>query len=252
MPRLACGVCGSPNVTAPAQFCSTDCYRVYQRRTAAETLVDRFWSKVNKNTATGCWLWTASTVRGYGQWSFRDAEGVQHATNAHRFAWELLRGPIPAGKCLCHDCPGGDNPLCLNPDHLFVGTIQENLNDARAKRRLIDGNHLVKVDDAGVADIRANYVPRKNGKQLAAKYGIHIVSLLRIVRGTQRIHPLQTVTHRLATQREQAAAKFPPLHPAVAKVFERVPHVDLPVHDFNVDRPDPARHCNSIETRRSA
>lgn len=246
MPRLACEVCGSPNVTAPARFCSQDCYRVHQRRTADATLVDRFRSKVNKHTATGCWLWTGNLVRGYGSFSRVDDSGKQRPHPAHRFSWTLANGPIPDGQCVCHAC---DTPRCVNPNHLFLGTIQDNLNDARAKRRLIDGNHLVKVDDAGVADIRANYVPRRNGKQLAAKYGITLVSLLRIVAGTQRIPTQQTAVHRLATERER---RFAPLHPAVAKVFERVPHVDLPVHEITVNPSDQARHLNTVETRRSA
>jgi hypothetical protein len=246
MPRLSCGVCGSPNITAPARFCSRDCYRVHQRRTAAATLVDRFWSKVNKDTATGCWLWTGALVRGYGSFSARDETGKQRPYPAHRFSWELANGPIPDGLCVCHDCPGGDDPRCLNPKHLFLGTIQVNLNDSRAKRRLVDGNHLVKVSDAGVADIRANYVPRKNGKQLAAKYGITLVSLLRIVAGTQRVPPNQTVAHKLALQREHAEA-------AMARVFERAPHVLVPVHgDLNLATTVQSRHLNSAETRRSA
>lgn len=147
-------------------------------------LVARFWGKVNRNTETGCWLWTASTIRGYGQFHLARTGQEQRVVYAHRFAWIITNGPIADNLQVCHHC---DTPRCVNPNHLFLGTAQDNLNDARAKGRLVDGRHLIKVDDAGVADIRANYRPRQNGKQLAAKHGITLISLLRIVNGTQRV-----------------------------------------------------------------
>jgi hypothetical protein len=74
---------------------------------------------------SGCVEWTGRTNgRGYG----KDGK-----TYAHRDAWELANGPIPAGMVICHSC---DNPLCVNPDHLFLGTQKENMQDAGAKGRL--------------------------------------------------------------------------------------------------------------------
>lgn len=106
--------------------------------------------------------------------------------------------------CVLHQC---DVAICVRPDHLFLGTQPDNLNDARRKGRLVDGRHLIKVSDGGMADICRRYVPRKNGKQLAAEYGITLVSLLRIVAGTQRVKRVP------------------------APVLERVPHVQVPVMD---------------------
>lgn len=94
---------------------------------------DRFWSKVNRESASGCWLWTAATIRGYGQiigWR----QGKKRPLYAHRVAWELANGPIPAHLSVLHKC---DVPLCVNPDHLFLGTQADNLIDAREKGRLI-------------------------------------------------------------------------------------------------------------------
>jgi len=91
----------------------------------------RFWAKVAKSD--GCWLWTgARASNGYGSFRFADRPC---ATAAHRAAWELACGPIPHGMHVLHRC---DNPPCVNPAHLFLGTHLENVRDREAKGR---GNH---------------------------------------------------------------------------------------------------------------
>jgi len=92
------------------------------------SLAERFWEKVSK-TAT-CWLWTAGSQKaGYGR--FKVNGKLQ---GAHRVAYELTNGPIPAGLVLCHRC---DNPQCVNPAHLFPGTHGDNARDAIQKGRRI-------------------------------------------------------------------------------------------------------------------
>jgi len=89
----------------------------------------RFWAKVNKTAS--CWLWTGHRDRdGYG--TFRDVRHVR----AHRWSWEQANGPIPRGLVLCHRC---DTPSCVNPDHLFIGTIADNNRDMVAKGRQARG-----------------------------------------------------------------------------------------------------------------
>jgi len=89
----------------------------------------RFWSKVTKGA--GCWEWTASTDhKGYGKLAEGGRQG--RTLSAHRVSYELNVGPIPDGLLVLHRC---DNPPCVRPDHLFVGTHTDNAQDMAKKGR---------------------------------------------------------------------------------------------------------------------
>ena len=89
-----------------------------------EYILDRCCPEPN----TGCWLWTASLYsNGYGQSSL-----VQYERKAHRLSYEVFVGPLTPGMSVCHKC---DTPSCVNPDHLFLGTHQENMQDRSRKGR---------------------------------------------------------------------------------------------------------------------
>ena len=101
-----------------------------------QSLSERFWPKVNVRGPNKCWEWKgALQTSGYGMLLNERGKKTIYI-GAHRAAWELTFGVIPEGLCVCHHC---DNKLCVNPKHLFLGTITDNNRDAIVKGRRIRG-----------------------------------------------------------------------------------------------------------------
>lgn len=97
--------------------------------------MDRFSQGYMPEPNTGCWLWAkACKDNGYGMTYLN-----RSAITAHRCSWILNRGPIPIGMCVCHKC---DTPACVNPDHLFLGTNRDNINDCQRKGRSLKGRQF--------------------------------------------------------------------------------------------------------------
>lgn len=91
--------------------------------------IERFWKKVTKTDS--CWLWIGANTK-YG-WGTMKINGVMYG--AHRISYAIHKGEIPEGIFVCHNCPGGDNGLCVNPSHLWLGTQKDNVRDCVNKKR---------------------------------------------------------------------------------------------------------------------
>lgn len=121
--RRLCVGCGA-TLRKQQRYCSNPCANANRGRREE----DRFWEKVQKGA--GCWIWTATLVKGYG--SFRRGRPSRTKAYAHRVSWEYANGPIPTGLYVLHSC---DNPPCVNPDHLWLGTHTDNMRDMAEKGR---------------------------------------------------------------------------------------------------------------------
>lgn len=148
----------------------------------------RFWAKVKKTPT--CWLWRGAVIsqNGYGGFSMARSlpRGKQSPQYAHRIAWALSHGPIPAGQSVLHAC---DVPLCCNPAHLFLGTQADNMRDAAEKGRLhVQRPAARKLTDAQRDDVRLRYAA--GGVSMQALADAH---------GVTRAHIWQLV-HRLSVE----------------------------------------------------
>lgn len=124
------------------------------RRSPGRTpLPVRFRAKHVPDPNSGCWLWTGCVnAKGYGQINISRTEGN---ALAHRVAWVLHHGKIPDGWCVCHRC---DVPCCVNPAHLFLGTLADNMADMARKGR--SGSQLKPwTRPRGVDHANARLVP---------------------------------------------------------------------------------------------
>lgn len=143
-----------------------------------EDLQARLAKRSQPDTVTGCIEWTGALMhRGYGHINWR---GKVYRT--HRLSYAAVNGDIPGGMFICHKC---DNPKCLNPEHLFLGTCADNHADMVRKKRSTIGtrNPMAKINIATVQAIRIWGRTGMLHKKIAAKFGITREAVGLVLRG---------------------------------------------------------------------
>ena len=146
--------------------------------TLSPMLEERFWAKVHK-TDNGCWLWTASNVRGYGQYRLNGKIRF-----AHRVSYAHHIGSIPDGHLVLHRC---DTPACVNPDHLFTGTAQDNSDDKMSKGRdkkvIGVAHHNAKMTPETVRLARRMARAGMAGRSIADAFGVASSTMNAMLKG---------------------------------------------------------------------
>lgn len=155
-----------------------------QRKSRADlSIVDRFWSKVQRESAQECWPWRGARTRhGYGMLALgqRGANPVY----AHRLSWELASGPIDGKRHVLHAC---DRPWCVNPAHLFLGSHLDNMRDAATKGRLsVPRPRRQKVSDEQLEQIRALARAGVRQADLARNFGVSETFISLFLKGKRR------------------------------------------------------------------
>lgn len=133
-----------------------------------------------EHTSNGCMLWRGSVgTDGYGYLSVKGK-----TIGAHREAYRRFRGPIPKGLLVCHSC---DTPLCVNPNHLFLGTHKDNTDDMLSKRR---HRHGIGVGTAKLSDetVRAIRTDSRGPSELARVMGVSKATISKIKNGKAWTH----------------------------------------------------------------
>ena len=150
-------------------------YSARKRGLPTMPITERIKRNITINPITKCWEWNGSKRRGYGRMIVGSrTNGTRRSASAHRVSYELYHGEIPDGMEVCHTC---DNPCCVNPEHLFIGTRQDNVDDRERKGRNItftgEEQPRAKLTKKAVKDARWERAYKGTSFQkLADKYGV--------------------------------------------------------------------------------
>lgn len=186
---LSCAACGKEVLKYRSAiryqrfFCSHECN---MRRPPTKTVEERFWEKVNKTES--CWLWRGclGDKHGHGKISHENKH-----IYVHRLSWAIHNGIIPEGMEVLHNCPGGDNPACVNPEHLWLGTKSENAKDRHAKGRTTRGSGFgsrVKLKEEDIPLIRSRLEAGESRAVIANDFNVTSGAIYQIEIGNNWKH----------------------------------------------------------------
>ncbi len=164
--------------------------QLLERMVNSEADLKRFWSKVSKENEwfAGCWEWTAATNKGYGVFRLSLNKNVSKCFIAPRIAYYIKHRTLADGLCVCHHC---DNPLCVNPEHLFLGTAQDNNDDKTSKWRHTYGerNTWAKLTEKQVHEIMVLHSVNKiSMSKIAPMFGVTRKAISMIISGERWKH----------------------------------------------------------------
>ena len=149
------------------------------------TLEESLWNQVTPSNNKECWIWQGCTnPEGYGIIRRRIGNGKQKFYPVHRLAYKILIGDIPDGMYVCHHC---DNPPCVNPNHLFIGTPSDNIQDCIQKGRFRcnpsrgEANGQSKLSLSQVKEMRIKFDNGVKARDLSEEYGVSDSQIWNIV-----------------------------------------------------------------------
>lgn len=130
--------------------------------------------RIEINKETGCWEWTGTCFfSGYARAGLYSRKGKKYSQHANRMSYVVFKGDIPENMYVCHSC---DNPKCVNPDHLFLGTPKDNAIDMKNKRRSLSGEKHPnsKLTEHDALEIRKS---KRSKEFLSEKYGVSVYTI---------------------------------------------------------------------------